>query len=104
MGGALAGAATPEPAASRSMRSTKPSSAYRATASLLSPPTPGRWSRGMWTSGFASPSTLLSTAWSAEQAGGDLGNGPHRRFSKPGHLVLIALKHLALLAISCPAV
>ena len=47
--------------------STKPSPVYRPTGSLFSPPTPRRWSPAMATSGFASPSTLFSTAWSPEQ-------------------------------------
>src|SRR5215472_8144941 len=69
MCGALAAAATTVSAASRPTRSTEPSPICRPAGSLLSLPTPHRWSPAMATSGFASPSTLLPTAWSPEQPG-----------------------------------
>ena len=59
----------------RSTSSTKPSPAYRPTGSLFSPPTPRRWSPAMATSGFATPSTLLSTAWSPERPGSNPNSG-----------------------------
>jgi hypothetical protein len=77
--GEPAAAATPATARSMSARSTKPSPAYRPTASLCSPPTPSRWSPAMATSGFTSPSTLFSTAWSPEQPGAKPARGCRAR-------------------------
>src|SRR5580658_1016563 len=58
-------------AAIGSTSSTRYSPPCRATGTLFSLPTPHRWSLVMATSGFALPSTLLSTACSPEQPGGN---------------------------------